>query len=212
MKKAKTNTKPKGASTAKRGGRKIVSTKGQTKKARPAKVRRTKPATAKRATSQSTRAFRFTAADVVSIRFKGEAKPERFRVDDMVEATIATQDGQTKSYYQYRLVSNDKQNSDGSDRHFWFLDPKPVGAVDSIGPSLWQPAGHQSTDGYDLVKSCSGNYSTKSVTSYDGYGSLHTVKLNDAPTYRMRLELNGKHEFCESLTVTIRTGDVLSVG
>jgi hypothetical protein len=190
---------------AKRGGRTAAAK-------RPAKRVQKRRSATPRVAAQPARAFRFTAADVVTIRFKGEAKPERFRVDDMVEATLAAQDGQTRNYYQYRLVSNDEQTADGSERHVWVLDPKPVGASDPIGPSLWRPASEQSTDGHDVVKACSGNYSTKSVTSYDGSGALHTVKLSNAPAYRMRLELNGKHEFCESVPVTIRAGDVLSAG
>jgi len=146
----------------------------------------------------------------VQIRFEGEKKPENFRVDDMVEATIATLDGQTKLYFQYRLVSNDKQDPDGSDRCYWFFDPKPVGTADPIDPSLWRPATKQTIDGYDVETSCSGDFSTKSVTSYDGAGSRRVVKLTNKPTYRMRLDLNGKREFCESLKLAIRKGDVLS--
>jgi hypothetical protein len=37
------------------------------------------------------------------------------------------------------------------------------------------------------------------------------VKLNDKPSYRMRLDLNGQREFCESLPVAIGKNDVLSV-
>ena len=49
------------------------------------------------------------------------------------------------------------------------------------------------------------------MTSYDGSGSLHVVKLNNKSRYRMRLDLNGQREFCESLPVAIGKGDVLSV-
>ena len=45
----------------------------------------------------------------MQIHFKGEKKPEKFRVDDMAEATIAALDGHTRLYFQYRLISNDKQ-------------------------------------------------------------------------------------------------------
>ena len=132
-------------------------------------------------------------------------------MDDMVEATIVTLDGETKLYFQYRLISNDKKNQDGSDRCFWFLDPKPVGLAGSMVPSLWQPASEQTLEGHDVVDAYSGNFSTKSVTSYDGSGSLHVVKLNNKSRYRMRLDLNGQREFCESLPVAIGKGDVLSV-
>jgi hypothetical protein len=178
-------------------------------KATPAKAKGAKAKTSKK--SDATRPFRFTAAQTVQIRFTGEKKSEAFRVDDMVEATIATLDGETKLYFQYRLISNDKKNQDGSDRCFWLLDPKPVGVAGAMAPSLWQPASDQTLDGYDVVDAYSGNFSTKSVTSYDGSGSLHVVKLNDKPRYRMRLDLNGHREFCESLPVMIGKGDVLSV-
>jgi hypothetical protein len=182
--------------------------KGKTK-AKPAK---TKSATAKSSKGPSAaKPFRFTAAQTVQIRFAGEKQPEAFRVDDMVEATIVTLDGATKLYFQYRLISNDKKNQDGSDRCFWFLDPKPVGVAGSMAPSLWQPASERTLDGYDVVDAYSGNFSTKSVTSYDGSGSLHVVKLNNKPLYRMRLDLNGKREFCESLPIAIGKGDVLFV-
>jgi hypothetical protein len=177
--------------------------KAKKAKAKPAKTKSVKPADA--------RPFRFTAAQTVQIRFAGEKKPEAFRVDDMVEATIVTLDGETKLYFQYRLISNDKKNQDGSDRCFWFLDPKPVGLAGSMVPSLWQPASEQTLEGHDVVDAYSGNFSTKSVTSYDGSGSLHVVKLNNKSRYRMRLDLNGQREFCESLPVAIGKGDVLSV-
>src|SRR3954452_954166 len=56
-------------------------------------TRRVKPMSA---APQAARPFRFTAAHTVQIRFPGEKKPESFRVDDMVEATIATLSGETK--------------------------------------------------------------------------------------------------------------------
>jgi len=155
------------------------------------------------------RQFRFNAAQTVRIHFAGEKKPENFRVDDMVEATINTLRGQTKLYFQYRLVSNDKKKPDGSERSFWFFDPKPVGAPDPVDPSLWQPVTDQTMAGYAVIEECSGNFSTKSVTSYDGSGSRHVVKLDDRPTYRMRLELNGKTQFCESRSLVMRKDDVL---
>ena len=181
------------------------------KASRPQRARAKSGAKAKSAGSETVRQFRFNAAQTVQIRFEAEKKPERFRVDDMVEATIVTLDGQTKLYFQYRLISNDKKNQDGSDRCFWFFDPKPVGAADSMDPSLWQPANEQTLDGYKVLGHCSGNFSTKSVTSYDGSGSRQIVKLDGKPTYRMRLDLNGKREFCESRPVAIGRGDVLSV-
>ena len=115
-------------------------------KAKPAKAKSAKAKSAKAKTSKkpdAARPFRFTAAQTVQIRFAGEKRPEAFRVDDMVEATIVTLDGETQLYFQYRLISNDKQNQDGSDRCFWFLDPKPVGAAGAMAPSLWQPASEQ---------------------------------------------------------------------
>jgi hypothetical protein len=182
-------------------------------KAKPATATsaRVKTSKIKSAKPDSTRPFRFTAAQIVQIRFAGEKKPEAFRVDDMVEATIATLDGETKLYFQYRLISNDKKNQDGSDRCFWFLDPKPVGLPGSMAPTLWRPASEQTLDGYDVVNAHTGNFSTKSVTSYDGSGSLLVVKLNDSPLYRMRLDLNGQREFCDSLPVAIGKNDLLSV-
>jgi hypothetical protein len=176
-----------------------------------AKASRPRRAKAKSTGSEVTRQFRFNAAQIVQIRFEGEKKPENFRVDDMVEATIVTLDGQEKLYFQYRIVSNDRKNRDGSDRCLWFFDPKPVGAADPIDPSLWQPVNEQTLGGHKVLGDCSGNFSTRSVTSYDGSGSRHIVKLDDKPTYRMQFELNGKREFCESRQVAIRKGDVLSV-
>ncbi len=181
------------------------------KASRPQRARAKSGAKAKSAGPETVRQFRFNAAQTVQIRFEAEKTPERFRVDDMVEATIVTLDGQTKLYFQYRLISNDKKNQDGSDRCFWFFDPKPVGAADSMDPSLWQPSNEQTLDGYKVLGHCSGNFSTKSVTSYDGSGSRQIVKLDGKPTYRMRLDLNGKREFCESRPVAIGKGDVLSV-
>jgi hypothetical protein len=203
--------------------RKAKATRARTKKAKVkrAKVKHSKPKSAKaktatkRATSkiaapQAARPFRFTAADTVQIRFPGEKQPENFRVDDMVEATIAALDGRTKLYYQYRLVSNDKTGPGGAERHFWFFDPKPVGLADPIGPSLWQQTNDETVDGHE-VGACSGNFSTRSVTSYDGSGSRHVVKLGEKPGHRMRLDLNGKREFCESLAIAVGKNDVLSV-
>ena len=191
-------------------------------KAKRAKANRAKPKIAKTKTNtrrakpksgapQVARPFRFTSAHTVQIRFPGEKKLENFRVDDMVEATIATLDGETKLYFQYRLVSNDKTGPDGAERHFWFFDPKPVGLPDPIGPSLWRSAREETLDGHELVGACSGNFSTRSVTSYDGLGSRHVVKLGGKPFYRMRLDLNGKREFCESITIAVGKNDVLTV-
>jgi hypothetical protein len=200
-------------SAAKAKKAKAKKTKAKKAKAKPAKAKSANAKTTKveRAKPDSTRPFRFTAAQTVQIRFAGEKKLEAFRIDDMVEANLVTLGGETKLYFQYRLISNHKQNQDGSDRCFWFLDPKPVGLAGSMAPSLWKPVSEQTLDGYDVVKSHSGNFSTKSVTSYDGSGSLHVVKLNDKPLYRMRLDLNSQREFCESLPVAIGKGDVLSV-
>ena len=174
-----------------------------------AKASKAKAAKPKGSAAKVMRQFRFNAAQTVRVHFAGEKKPESFRVDDMVEATINTVQGQTKLYFQYRLVSNDKRNQDGSDRSFWFFDPKPVGASDPVDPSLWQPVKDEGMAGHKVVEECSGHFSTKSVTSYDGSGSRHVVKLDDKPTYRMRLELNGKTEFCESRPLVIRKDDVL---
>ncbi len=189
--------------------KKAKSKSAKTKSAKPkTATKRAKPASA---TPQVARPFRFTAADTVQIRFPGEKKAETFRVDDMVEATLAALDGQTRQYYQYRLVSNDKAGPDGAERHFWFFDPKPVGLSDPIGPSLWQPASEQTVDGLEVVGPCSGNFSTRSVTSYDGSGSRHVVKLGNALGLRLRLDLNGKREVCDSLAVTVGKNDVLAV-
>jgi len=204
---------------AKRGTAKNAKkvTKSVTKRAKVTKAKSAKPkAAAKRpksqgAAPQAMRPFRFTAADTVQIRFPGDKKPESFRVDDMVEATLAALDGQTRVYYQYRLVSNDKTAPDGGERHFWFFDPKPVGLPGPIGPSLWQRTADETVDGHEVVDSCSGNFSTRSVTSYDGSGARHVVKLGNTSTCRMRLDLNGKREVCDSLTVTVGKNDVLSV-
>jgi hypothetical protein len=182
--------------------------KAKSVKSRPAKSRAVRPKAGKPAAE---RAFRFTAADVVQIRFPGEKKPERFRVDDMVEASLVTLSGQAKHCYQYRLVSNDNTNPDGSERHFWFFDPKPVGAADAIDPSLWRPAAETEMDGHEVLNECSGNFSTRSVTSYDGSGARHIVRMNGPPAYRMRFDLNGKREFCDSVPVLVGKGDVLVV-
>jgi hypothetical protein len=187
---------------------KSKSVKAKFVKSRPAKSRAARPKAGKPAAE---RAFRFTAADVVQIRFPGDKKPEKFRVDDMVEASLATLSGQAKHCYQYRLVSTDKTNPDGSERHFWFFDPKPVGVADTIDPSLWRPAGETAMDGYEVLSECSGNFSTRSVTSYDGSGARHIVRMNDTPAYRMRFDLNGKREFCDSVPVSVAKGDVLVV-
>jgi hypothetical protein len=178
-------------------------------KAKPSgKTRRVKT---KGAGPEILRQFRFNAAQTVQMRFAGEKKPEHFRIDDMAEVAMTTLDGQTRAYFQYRLLSTDKKNRDGSDRTFWFFDPRPVGAADPAGPSLWQPMHEQPLDGCETLKHQSGNFSTRSVTSYDGSGSCHVVKVDDKPTYRMRLDLNGKRDFCESRPIAIRKGDVLVV-
>jgi hypothetical protein len=187
---------------------KSKSVKSKSVKFRPVKSRAARPKAGKPAAE---RAFRFTAADVVQIRFPGEKKPERFRVDDMVEASLVTLSGQAKHCYQYRLVSNDKTNPDGSERHFWFFDPKPVGAPDAIDPSLWRPAIETAMDGHEVLNECSGNFSTRSVTSYDGSGARHIVRMNGTSAYRMRFDLNGKREFCDSVPVSVGKGDVLAV-
>jgi hypothetical protein len=179
-------------------------------KAAKGKAAKGKAAKPKSSAAEVARQFRFNAAQTVRIHFAGEKKPENFRVDDMVEATINNMQGQTTLYFQYRLISNDKKNRDGSERSLWFFDPKPVGASDPVDPSLWQPVKDETMAGYEVVEQCSGHYSTKSVTSYDGSGVRHVVKLDNKPTYRMRLELNGKTEFCESWPLVIRKGDVLS--
>lgn len=213
MSAAKTKKAKAKRSTAKKAKK---ATKSVTKRAKVTKPKRAKPKVAAKlakpqgAAPQAARPFRFTAADTVQIRFPGDKKPESFRVDDMVDATLAALDGQTRGYYQYRLVSNDKTGPEGAERHFWFFDPKPVGLADPIGPSLWQPASDQSVDGHEAVSACSGNFSTRSVTSYDGSGTRHVVKLGNTPAYRMRLDLNGKREVCDSVPVTVGKNDILS--
>jgi hypothetical protein len=177
-------------------------------KAKPAK--RTQPKPAKAAAAQAERPFRFTAADTVQIRFKGAKKPEAFRVDDMAEATMVAQDGQTSFFYLFRLVSNENQSPDGTDRWFWFFDAKPVGTPHPVFPALWKAAAEQTVEDFDAVDACSGKFSTRSVTSYDGSGACHIVKRVDKAGYRMRLDLNGKREFCDSIGMTIGKADVLS--
>jgi len=207
-------TKP---ARAKGKAAKVKTAKNNRTKAKRAKVQAAKPKAATKrakpvpAPPQATRPFRFTAADIVQIRFPGDKKPENFRVDDMVEATLAALDGQTRLHYQYRLVSNDKTGPDGGERYFWFFDPKPVGQPGPIGPSLWQRTTEETMDGHEVVDARSGNFSTRSVTSYDGSGSLNVVKLDGAPAHRMRLDLNGKREFCDSVEITIGKNDVLTI-
>jgi hypothetical protein len=208
MSAAKTKKAKAKRATAKKAKNITKSVKVKRTKAKQMKPKSAKP---KGAAPQAARAFRFTAADTVQIRFPGDKNPESFRVDDMVEATLAALDGQTRLYYQYRLVSNDKTGSDDGERSFWFFDPKPVGLSDPIGPSLWRSTSEHTVDGLEVVGACSGNFSTRSVTSYDGSGARHVVKLGDIPTRRMRLDLNGKREFCDSLAVTVDKNDVLTV-
>ena len=187
-------------------------TKTSRAKTSGAKAKATKPKSAapKRVAAEAARQFRFNAAQTVRVHFTGEKKSENFRVDDMVEASMNTMQGQTKLYFQYRLVSNDKTNADGSERSFWFFDPKPVGAANPVDPSLWQPVKDDTTAGLAVVEQCSGPFSTRSVTSYDGSGTRLVVRLDNKPTYRLRLELNGKTEFCDSRPVVVRKDDVLS--
>jgi hypothetical protein len=196
------------AATARNASRRAKAKTSKKISKKPAKKSVKRPAK-KSAAPASARPFRYTAAQIVQLRFKGDKKPESFRVDDMAEASLATLDGQTKLYFQYRLVSNDRQNQDGSDRIFWLFDPKPVGAADTIVPSLWQPVSERPMDGHSVVASHSGNFSTRSVTGYDGSGACHVVKLGDG--YRMRFDFNGKREFCESIPMAVGKGDVLSV-
>jgi hypothetical protein len=196
------------------------SKKAKHSKAKRAKATRAKPKPARRVTAKPTkrvkaaapveRPFRFTAADTVQIRFKGAKKPEAFRVDDMAEATMVAQDGQTSLFYLFRLVSNETQNPDGTDRYFWFFDAKPVGTPHPVFPALWKAAAEQTVEDFDAVDACSGKFSTRSVTSYDGSGACHIVKRVDKAGYRMRLDLNGKREFCDSIGMTIGKADVLS--
>jgi len=222
LRSAKTKTKAAKAKVSKAKSSKAKSSKAKTTKAKASKAKvakakaktkskasRGKAAKPKSPAAASARPFRFTAADVVRIHFKGEKTPENFRIDDMVEASISTLWGQAKLYFQYRLVSSDKSNPDGSERSFWFFDPKPVDASDPVDPSLWQPAKDPTVADYKVMEECSGNFSTRSVTSYDGSGSRLVVKLDNKPTYRMRLELNGKTVVCDSRPLVIRKGDVL---
>ena len=195
---------------------------GKTARTRPAVAKRAKPRAAKAKSTKAksakvtsaapaiVRPFRFTAAQTVQMRFAGDKKPEHFRVDDMADATLAALDGQTRFYFQYKLISNDKKQPDGSDRSFWFFDPKPVGAAGATAPSLWRAARGGIGDGPDVVRSPSGNFSTRRVTGYDRAGVCHVVKL-DETTDRMRFDFNGKREFCDSLPVAIGKGDMLSV-
>jgi hypothetical protein len=180
-------------------------------KAKPAKKAVRKAPTkkpAKPAAPAIVRQFRYTSADTVQIRLKGEKKPESFRVDDMSEASLAAQDGSSKHYYQFKLVSLDRQNADGSERSLWFFDPKPVGASDPLYPLLWQPVSDDVVAG-EPVASHSGNFSTRSVTGYDGSGAVHVVK--DDGAYRLRFDFNGKRTVCESLPVSIAKGDAISI-
>ena len=223
--KAKTKASRARVSKAKASKTKASKAKGSKPKATKAKVAKAKPAiknkpsrgsaTKPKAQAQAqaaaaVRPFRFAAADVVRVHFKGERAPENFRIDDMVETSLNTLWGQAKLYFQYRLVSSDKSNPDGSQRTFWFFDPKPVNASDPVDPSLWQPAKDATVADYKVVEECSGNFSTRSVTSYDGSGSRLVVRLDDKPSYRMRLELNGKTVVCDSRPLVIRKDDVLA--
>ena len=205
-------TKASKAKASKAKASKAKAPKAKVSKGKTAKPKTAKPKTAKPKNSAAkiVRQLRFTAAQTVRVHFKGEKTPENFRIDDMVEASINTLLGQAKLYFQYRLVSNDKSNPDGSERSLWFFDPKPVDASDPIDPSLWQPAKDATVADYKVVEECSGNFSTRSVTSYDGSGFRLVVKPDDKPTYRMRLELNGKTVFCESRPLVIRKDDVLA--
>ncbi|CAN0451666.1 unnamed protein product, partial [Phaeothamnion confervicola] len=85
-------------------------TRAKAKAAKPkvAKKAAKKPSKPKPAAPAILRQFRFTAADTVQLRFKGDKKPERFRVDDMSEASLVAQDGTSKHYYQFKLVSLDR--------------------------------------------------------------------------------------------------------
>ena len=186
---------------AKKAARKKSATKARAK-AKPAKKAAAKPSA-----PAFVRQFRYTAADTVQMRFAGEKKPERFRVDDMSEASLAAQDGTSRHYYQFKLISLDRQNPDGSDRLFWLFDPRPVGAEDPLYPLLWQPARDDVVAG-EPVASHSGNFSTRSVTGYDGSGACQIVK--DDGVYRLRFDFNGKRIVCDSLPVSIGKGDVLS--
>ena len=88
------------------------------KKTKASKVRRSKPKISEpklaAKAAAAVRQFRFNAAQTVRIRFAGEKKPENFRVDDMVEASMVTLAGAVKHYYQYRLISNDKAGPGGA--------------------------------------------------------------------------------------------------
>ena len=170
------------------------------------KSAKSKPA--KPSTPAFVRQFRYTAADTVQIRFKGEKKPESFRVDDMSEASLTAQDGTSRHYYQFKLVSNEQDNPSGSERTFWFFDPRPVGADDPLYPLLWRPL-HDDVVAGEPVASHSGNFSTRSVTGYDGSGAVHVVK--DDGACRMRFDFNGKRYVCQSLAVAIGKGDAIVV-
>src|SRR5688572_24639473 len=94
------------AKAAKRAVKKKPAAKVRAK-AKPAKKAAVKKPS-KPAAPAFTRQFRYTAADTVQMRFAGEKQPERFRVDDMSEASLAAQDGTSRHYYQFKLVSLDK--------------------------------------------------------------------------------------------------------
>ena len=172
------------------------------------KPKAAKPKSAKPAAPAAVRPFRYTAADTVRIRFPGDKTPESFRVDDMSDASLAAQSGEPRHYYQFRLVSNDRPNADGSERVFWLFDPRPVGADNPLYPLLWRPLYDDVLAG-EPVASHSGNFSTRSVTGYDGSGAVQIVR--DDGVYRMRFDFNGKRTVCEGLPVSIGKGDVLAV-
>ena len=126
----------------------------------------------------------------------------------MSDASLAAQSGEPRHYYQFRLVSNDRPNADGSERAFWFFDPRPVGADDPLYPLLWKPASDDVIAG-EPIASHSGPFSTRSVTGYDGSGACQIVK--DEGAYRLRFDFNGKRMVCDSAPVSIGRGDVISV-
>ena len=202
------------AKLAKKTARKAVKkTANKIAKTKPAPKARAKAKPARKAAAKPSapafvRQFRYTAADTVQMRFAGEKKPERFRVDDMSEASLAAQDGTSRHYYQFKFVSLDRQTPDGSDRLFWLFDPRPVGAADPLYPLLWRPAGDDVVAG-EPVASHSGNFSTRSVTGYDGSGVCQIVK--DDGAYRLRFDFNGKRIVCDSLPISVGKGDVISV-
>lgn len=147
--------------------------------------------------------FRFVAnpQTIVRIHFLGDAKPQEFSVADMALATLDTKTGEKKSYYQYQL-----KNKDGSGHDFWFLDPTPVDAPDSLGPTLWEAAKAEVIDGFKMLDEHSGDFSTQSITSYGMSACARTIVALGGHEHnmRMRLKLENKVHFLDRRPMVIR--------